>query len=74
MLEDSTFDNKTLPGLAIVICGGYLAIALYLVAHPLEGISSSAKDVLETLKTAFILVVGYYFGSSVGSRQKDGKR
>lgn len=72
MLDNRAFDNMTLPVLSMIICGGYLAIALYLVAHQTEAMSSSAKDVLDTLKTAFILVVGFYFGSSLGSRQKDG--
>lgn len=50
---------------------GVLYIPLFL-KPPTEGVDL-AKEALMTLKDAFLIIIGFFFGSSLGSRQKDSK-
>lgn len=64
----------TLPALAVIVAGGFIAVTLWLVAHPQAEMSQAAMLALGGLGSAFTSIVGFYFGSSVGSRQKDEAR
>lgn len=64
----------TLPALAVIVAGGFIAVVFWLVAHPQVELSQAATLALGALGSAFTAIVSFYFGSSVGSRQKDEAR
>ncbi len=57
--------------LAMLICGGFFVVVVYLVTHPGQTMSEAGMLALGALITAFSNVLSFYFGSSVGSRKKD---
>lgn len=58
--------------LAFSILGGYFACLFWLLGHGMPGTGSeSVIMMLGALSQTVTAVVAYYFGSSVGSRQKD---
>ena len=62
--------------LAFMIVGGAFLIVSWLLVAPFLGLplpdSDLAKSAVNTYLTAgFIIVVGYFFGSSSGSKDKD---
>ncbi len=70
--EVNTGDSWTPRILAAAVMGLYIAVQLYLLNYVID---PTMKDFvlrsLGTLDAAVGLVLGYYFGSSVGSHQKD---
>lgn len=64
--------NRSQFALAMLIVVGYFAVLFDLIHHgfPKEG-SDSLLVLLGTLTTVLSMAVGYYFGSSTGSRSKE---
>lgn len=59
--------------LALVIVCGFLAVVTWLIAVPGE-VSEAGMLALGALMSAFTAVIGFFFGSSLGSREKDNQR
>lgn len=59
--------------LACLVCGGFFVVVLFLAAHPGQPVSEAGMLAIGVLGSAFSNVLGFYFGSSVGSRKKDEK-
>lgn len=55
--------------LALII---FALVATALVIALLTGDTDTARGLVDTLKNLAMIVAGFYFGSSVGSRAKDG--
>lgn len=65
--------NKiTLPVLATFVTIGFFGILVYMLKFTIPDQNKSVLDImLGSLGTAWLSIVGYYFGSSAGSKDKD---
>lgn len=62
--------HRIVPALAIIVVLGFLAVVGWLITSP-AAISEAGMLALGALMSAFTGVIGFYFGSSIGSRDKD---
>ena len=71
--KDSPVINKiTLPILAITVTIGFFGLLAYMLKYDVPTANKSLLDImLGSLGTAWISIVGYYFGSSKGSDDKN---
>lgn len=59
--------------LGFMVIGLFVADLTFMALHPVPPDNKEALlQMTEILKMAVVLVLGYYFGSSVGSKNKDG--
>ena len=64
--------DKTPAILAFFITSGFFGILAFMLKYDIPATNKTELDlILGSLGTAWIAVVSYYFGSSVGSRAKD---
>jgi len=64
----------TTPILSMVVTVGFFALLICIFFYPIEGsMKSIAEVMIGSLGTAWLMIIAYYFGSSLGSRKKDGK-
>lgn len=70
--EVKTGDSWTPRALAGLVVVGWLVVQWFLITHIVDGqMRELVARVLGTLDSALMLVLSYYFGSSVSSHRKD---
>lgn len=58
--------------IAIMLIGGYLAYLFIATFYPIaKDAQTLASPLIETLKAAFLILVGFLYGSSQSSQRKD---
>lgn len=58
--------------LALIITGGFLLVMRHLFSNAIpEGNRELVLSMVDTLKTVWVLACGYFFGSTIGSSQKN---
>lgn len=71
--EIKTGDNWTPRGLALLVVGGWMTVQWFLLNNIIDdSMRELIARVLGTLDGALMLVLSYFFGSSAGSKDKDG--
>lgn len=63
--------NKLMPWLQAIAAMMFIVLFCAVVLAPMVGLHSADDDMKETLKNIMFILVGFLFGSSLGSVKKD---
>lgn len=65
-------DNAVYSLVALVVIVGFIALTGYLIINAVpEGNKDMVRDIVTTLRDALMLIVGYFYGSSKSSAEKN---